>query len=285
MDHHCEVCNIVFKSNINFERHKNTKRHKKQSTGDRVIYDCGCGKFYSHRASFYRHKKQCSYADTNHKEPENIIQSLQERLDKQDKEIERKNQEMDELRKKIEMLIENTNGSNTNNTHIQNQTIKNQNNIDTQNIFIVNNFGSENMDYLTDKEITNLIKNNGPVICIPKLIESIHFDPRHPENHNIKVTNMKNNHAKIFNDNKWITTNKKRAIDSMIENSCVLLEEKYQDNKNSISEFRQERFQQFQNKYVEQDKDMMKIIKDEVDITLINGTNEIYTQKNGEFNG
>ena len=31
-------------------------------------------------------------------------------------------------------------------------------------------------------------------------IIKIHFDPNHPENHNIKVTNRKNNYAKIIKD-------------------------------------------------------------------------------------
>ena len=62
----------------------------------------------------------------------------------------------------------------------------------------------------------------------------------------------------------------------MIETGYVLLEEKYQDNKDSVSEFRQNRFRDFQDKYENQDKDMMKIIKDEVDLTVINGTEEIY---------
>jgi hypothetical protein len=70
--------------------------------------------------------------------------------------------------------------------------------------------------------------------------------------------------------------NKKRTIDNMIETGYVLLEEKYQDNKDSVSEFRQNRFRDFQDKYENQDKDIMKIIKDEVDLTVINGTEEIY---------
>jgi hypothetical protein len=45
--------------------------------------------------------------------------------------------------------------------------------------------------------------------------------------------------AKIIKDNKWITTNKKQAIDTMIQNGYGMLEEKYQDNKESTSEFKQ----------------------------------------------
>jgi hypothetical protein len=177
----------------------------------------------------------------------------------------------------VEMLMEKSTGNITNNNNNNNSNSNNNNtHIETQNIILVNSFGNENTDYLTDQIITKLIKNNGPATCIPKIIESIHFDPEHPENHNIKVTNQKNNYAKVIKENKWVTVNKKRTIENMIETGYVLLEEKYQDNKDSVSEFRQNRFRDFQDKYENQDKEMMKIIKDEVDLTVINGTEEIY---------
>ena len=152
-----------------------------------------------------------------------------------------------------------------------------QNNIETQNVIVVNSFGNENTEYLTDQIISRLIQA-GPFTCLPKIIERIHFDPEHPENHNIKVTNQKNNYAKVVKDNKWITANKKHAIDTMIQKGYGLLEENYQDNKETVSEFKQERFEVFQEKYADQDKDLMKTIKDDVDIALLNGTGKIYKQ-------
>ena len=57
---------------------------------------------------------------------------------------------------------------------------------------------------------------------------------------------------------------------------CVFLEEKYEENRDFLSDFRKERFQEFYDKYGDQDKNLMKIIKDEVDVTIINGYNEIH---------
>ena len=62
----------------------------------------------------------------------------------------------------------------------------------------------------------------------------------------------------------------------MIQNGYEILEEKYQDNKESISEFKQERFEEFQDKYENQNRNLMRNIKDDVDIVLINGTERIY---------
>ena len=63
--------------------------------------------------------------------------------------------------------------------------------------------------------------------CVPQLIEKIHFDPEHPENHNIKITNKKMNYAEIVKNNKWVTANKKKVIDDVIQKSYNLLDETY----------------------------------------------------------
>ena len=43
-----------------------------------------------------------------------------------------------------------------------------------------------------------------------------------------------------------------------------------------MSERRQERFDNFQNKYETQDETLMKNMKNDVDLIVINGTNELH---------
>jgi hypothetical protein len=266
---YCELCAKHFTTERCFKNHLKSKSHELRHERSTDLFKCRCGKSFRQSAGLSRHRKKCNRQPvSNTTEPEQIIQVLKEENNKM-------REEMDVLRKQVEMLMEKSTGNITNNNNNSNSN-NNNTHIETQNIILVNSFGNENTDYLTDQIITKLIKNNGPATCIPKIIESIHFDPEHPENHNIKVTNQKNNYAKVIKENKWVTVNKKRTIENMIETGYVLLEEKYQDNKDSVSEFRQNRFRDFQDKYENQDKEMMKIIKDEVDLTVINGTEEIY---------
>ena len=147
--------------------------------------------------------------------------------------------------------------------------------IETQNIIVVNSFGNENIEHLTDQIICKLIQYS-PFKCVPELIKKIHFDPEHPENHNIKLTNKKLNYAEIVKDNKWITTNKKKVIDDVIQNSYNILDNSYSDNKDSISDKQQERFDNFQEKYENEDESLHRSIKEDVDLVLINGTNEVH---------
>lgn len=273
----CEVCIKTFSCSRSFETHLKSKSHKLRCENEVALCRCVCGRMFNQSSSLSRHKRKCSQSrNRNNGESDTEATELQT-LRKENKEIremlEKKDHEMDEMRKKVELLFATSGGNTTNNNTT---TIETQNNIENQNVFIVNNFGNENTEYLTGQIVKNLIKNNAPFVCIPRLIQSIHFNPKHPENHNIKVTNSRDKHAKIFKDNKWISAMKSRTIDDLIETICVFLEEKYEENKDFLSEFRQERFQEFYDKYETQDKNTMKNIKDEVDITLINGSNEIH---------
>ena len=65
---------------------------------------------------------------------------------------------------------------------------------------MINSFGKENTSYITKDYIDSLI-SQGPMNIIPTLLKYIHFNPNHKENHNIKITNKKDNYAQIFNGN------------------------------------------------------------------------------------
>jgi hypothetical protein len=103
-------------------------------------------------------------------------------------------------------------------------------------------------------------------------LEKIHFDPNHPENHNIKITNKKLPYASIMGDNrKWKTVDRKDAIEKMVLNGYNILDEKYAENKDKIPSSKQQNFEGFQNKFESEDKELMKQIKTEVDMLVLNG--------------
>jgi hypothetical protein len=263
----CEICDKTFCNKQVYGRHKITKSHREREQNNSSLFVCKCRKSFKYDSGLSRHKKKCKYIEPVY-DPQSdyVIQHLQEQLYKKD-------QEMKMLRKQVECLMEKSFGNTTNN----HTTTNSNNKIDNGTHFniTVNSFGNENIDYLSDKLVCRLIQS-APFTSIPKIIERIHFDPDHPENHNIKVTNKKLNYAEIVKDNKWVTTNKKHAIEAMIQNGYDLLDEKYQDNKESISDFKQERFEDFQQKFQEEDKELVRTIKDEVDIALLNGTGDIH---------
>jgi hypothetical protein len=199
-----------------------------------------------------------------------MIEELQNTVqeERRHRQLEREEalKEREELRTQISLLMDkhNTPSTNCNNT----------NNIETQqNITInINAFGNENTDYLDDKAILGCI---GRVYkSIPSLLEKIHFDPKHPENHNIKISNKKLPYASVMGINqKWKTVDRKDAIETMVLNGYNLLDEKYTENKNKMPAAKQQNFEGFQSKFETDDKDLMKQIKTDVDMMVLNGGN------------
>jgi len=263
----CSVCNISFTKKANYDRHLTSQKHQKREMNSKAMFQCkNCYKYFSSKQGCYSHEKNCKISQC----PKVIIKDNNDEKKEMQMQIHKQQQEIDNLKINLHFLLENGINNTTNNTN--NTT----NHIETQNVIVVNSFGSENTEYITDKIIKKLI--DSPYISIPKLIEKIHFDPDHPENHNIKVTNKKLNYAEVVRDNKWVTTNKKKAIEDMIENGYNILGDKYTDNIDNIQDVKQERFESFQKKYNEEDKDLMKDLKEEVNVKLINGSKDVHNK-------
>ena len=289
---------MSFKSNKYLQQHLKCQRHAtriKNSTPHLPQFVCdGCGKKYCHRQSLHTHKPSCIVV---HSVPEitltieeptytvdQLIIELKHDIDCQKLEFqkeqaslkqafEKERQEMkiafeETMKEQINKILEKHAGTTNNN----NTTNTNTNNIETQqNITInINAFGNENTDYIDDKAILACI---GRVYkSIPSLLEKIHFDPKHPENHNIKITNRKLPYASVMGNNqKWKTVDRKDAIDTMVNDSYNMLDDKYKDNKDKIPHSKQEHFRGFQSKFDSEDKELMKELKFEVDMMVLNG--------------
>jgi hypothetical protein len=264
MDHRCTPCDINFKSNKCLQQHlkcnRHTERVKKQAEIPR--FECSvCGKKYTIRQSLHAHKKICVAITA----PPPVTLSVQEILElKMDEMKQAFEKERLEMKAQIAMLLDKHAGTTNNNT-------TNNNNIETQNInIIIKAFGNENTDYIDNKAILSCISK--VYKSIPTLLEKIHFDPNHPENHNIKITNKKLPYASVMGNNqKWKTVDRKDAIETMVLNGYNMLDEKYAENKEKISSSKQQNFEGFQSKFESEDKDMMKQIKTEVDMMVLNG--------------
>ena len=80
------------------------------------------------------------------------------------------------------------------------------------NIENVNDFGKEDLSYISDDDMMSIALNYD----IKKLITQKHFDPLHPENHNIRTNCSKS--YKILKDKEW-TVETKDAVHSIIYNN------------------------------------------------------------------
>jgi len=87
------------------------------------------------------------------------------------------------------------------NLNIINNTINN--NIGTFNNIQINNFGKENQDYLNNEYFSKLLNKNDFKNVYLTLTKDIYLRVDHPENRTIKVENINNKYAYVYERDKW----------------------------------------------------------------------------------
>ena len=279
---YCNDCKTSFARKSLLTQHMTSRKHMTRICNTATLSSCGCGKSYTHKKSLEYHKKTCDFKEsttilspptTTMNQPtvphptatDILLETMQHKLEAYEKERE-------EMKAQIAMLLDKHAGTGTTGSGTTNNT--NSHNIETQqNIIInINAFGNENTDYIDEKAILSCI---GLVYkSIPSLLEKIHFDPKHPENHNIKITNKKLPYASVMGNNKkWKTVDRKDAIETMVQNGYNMLDDKYTENKDKLPPAKQQKFEGFLSKIETEDKEVMRYIKSEVDMMVLNGGN------------
>lgn len=218
-----------------------------------ISYKCRfCNKKFKYKSSKDRHEKErCTSKYDNGLQNLEIEKmkmemkhqkALHEQQRLQDQRI------IAELRNQIEKLI----------PKIGNTTYNNQYNI------VLNAFGKENTSYIDSAMVSQLIKN-GPIKSIPRLLKHIHFNPDHVENNNIKITNLKQPLAQIFNGDKWEYRDKKSTIESMTDKAYGIISEHYNDGSNKYMD-------EFKDKIETEDKETVKKVNKETEIMILNNS-------------
>jgi len=240
-----------------------------------------CGKIFTRRYGLTCHqkickknistKKQCDFCGRTFTRTYGLTCHL--KICKKKMELE--NQILIEKLNQSEQKINNTtNNHNCNNITNNNYNTTNNNNCNNDNSMNIhiNNYGCENKDYITKDYLIKLLKT--PFQAIPKLIEYTHFNKEHPENQNIKLPNKKQPYVKVLKDDKWIYADRKSTILDLIdEKHCELNEGpliKHIEKK--FTSDLQDRFDRFNDRYLNDEKDFTKQLYKETELVMINNS-------------
>jgi len=237
----CELCNEIFDTKQHLNQHLNKKKKCNMETEFKCVK---CNKFFRYKKTLMDHqiKNNCNkYAIIKEKEENNELKNIIKSILESNMDLESKvtfirkynltltkeelvnliNSPMELIAKvsyiqsQINTKGQIINSNNTNNTNTTNNNI-------TNNIQI-NNFGKEDTSYLTDEYFKDLILNNNVNNIYMKLTQDIYFDKNHPENRTIKIENINNKYALVFNNGKWDTILKYELREILHENNHKLL--------------------------------------------------------------
>ena len=235
----CDRCGYNFTTIANLRKHLNKKNTCEPILKDisieelrekykvkKGIYKCeNCGKEYKTSSGKCKHKKKCL---TNPAIIEkNKIDKLENQLEEKDKKFLKEKEDKEKLQKQVEELL-------LEKTQIQEQLKSNHigviNNDNSQNTvnninIVINNFGEENIEYLLKDE--NFIKKciESPINSIHKYLDTVHFNKEHPENRNIKMTNLLGPYMDYIKEGKWNKIEKNILIPKIIDKSIDVVDE------------------------------------------------------------
>ena len=221
------------------------KVNKKSTQNDN--YFCQyCERNFNFKQSYYRHMKTCKVK----REIDNEKNEMNKMVDLLNNQLKDKDRKIDELIKK----------SGTTNITYNQQNINN-------NIKLLG-YRNTDISHLSDKDFISCISHSN--FCIPHLIKKIHFDPNKPENHNIYISNIKNNYAMIYDGDKWNLTNKDDLINEILEEKEIIIEEKLEEWLEKGKQY-PEIMKKF-TRYLEKKENdvVLDKIKDEVKLVLFN---------------
>ena len=118
-----------------------------------------------------------------------------------------------------------------------------------------------------------------PYVGIQNLIETIHFNPHHPENHNVKIPNRKEKFAVVKNNGSWELRNKHAVIDDMVDNGYNILDGHYDEGKKVLTAKKNKTFRTFQSKFENTSDNLKKTICAEAELIVLN-----LSKKNNDIN-
>ena len=183
-----------------FKNEKNVTPNEKNVTPNQknvtlsTKYVCQkCNKEYKTKKSFIDHQSKCKGIDEL--TCPRCMVSFTNRHHKS------RHIRMDKCTARSIVHARNHNGNNLHSIIQTAETIQNINNtnINNTNNIQINNFGSERIDHISDKDIKRILQSG--TNTVPLYIKKKHFDKNFPENNNIKYTN--DNKCHVMENNLW----------------------------------------------------------------------------------
>ena len=222
--------------------HKKTTNDHEKTTNESKEFQCDfCNSLFSSYAHKRRHELHYCKENRDYK-------TLLYKAEKEKK----------ELFKQIEKLIDKAGNNNITTTY------------NTQNNIVLNNYGKEDLEHITDSYKTKLLKTYDPAMIIPKLIKDIHFNDAIPENKNVFFPNKKENKLKVFKEGKWFYEDKTDAINDLIDGKYNIIDEHYDGHNSELNHIKKHKYGKFRDAYDDNNKSVMNSLQTECEYILLN---------------
>ena len=177
------------------------------------------------------------------------------------------NKIIQEMQEEIQQLKQQITTGGDINCNNNNNTINNNTTTNVQNINILA-FGKENIEYIDDKTVKMLLGCGFE--SVPQYIKRLHFNEPHPENHNIYISNERDNYVKKFTGKRWVNVDREDMIHELYIDGRDYLVDKYDELKDDLKKATITKFGRFKHNAKIEDIDTIKKNKKEIKRLLYN---------------
>lgn len=118
--------------------------------------------------------------------------------------------------------------------HAKPQNIASINTQNNNNTFIINNYGSERMDYIDYEKMLQILKN--PYTIPTMLTKHIHFNKDFPENNNIINNKNNENYPLVKVDDEYIVRNINSLVKELVNDKREMMHDFVSKNNDDICE-------------------------------------------------
>lgn len=133
---------------------------------------------------------------------------------------------------------------------ITNNNLYSHNSNNTNNItnnFILSVYGKEDYSYIAQDFLKSLQSN--PFEGIPRLVGLIHFNPKHPENNNVKWININKNSIQRYEKKGWTSYEKKDVIRDLNDQAYFAVDSEYDPNTTDLNDIQKKHYEKFREDY------------------------------------
>ena len=274
MSFNCGNCEMKFKSKQNLNYHLT----KKVCHNDKIFECKYCKKCFVTNGSMYRHiQKTCKIIKEENNNKNVILERLirlEEDNIKMKKDNERIKKENDKLKKEMKKIkCENKTVTNNtiNNVPINNGTINNG----TINNIVLIGYGKEDLAKIDREDMLKSLKKG--FYSTLHLTETVHFNPKYPEYHNVYISNIRDKYAMMYDGMNWTLTRKTELIDRLYEDKKNYIEDNMEEFIESLTESQIKALQRWLD--TDDNHERIKEIKDKIKLLLYNQRDLIINSK------
>ncbi len=136
--------------------------------------------------------------------------------------------------------------------------------------------GKEDLAKIDKTEIIRAIKHgyHTPI----KLTDTVHFNPKYPEYHNVYIGNMKDKYGMIYDGHNWNLTTKNELVDKLYDDNKSYVEENLDEFCSSLHPSQRNALDRWLN--TDEDAPKIRDVKERIKLLLYN-KREIAIQTKG----